>query len=845
MNENLNVSLVLKLIDRISGPFKPLLKTVDTMKKRLGGVGDAAGIAGRGVARMSGGVRTATGIFAGYTAATTLAASQLVQPAAKFESFMATLTALEGSGEKAREALDWVRVFATNTPLQIDGVLDSYRQLKTFGIDPMSGSLQSIVDMNSKLGGGQERLSGIILAVGQAWTKQKLQGEEALQLIERGVPVWDILSKALGKSTVQVQEMASAGELGRREIQLLMDAMGDSAKGAAALQMTTWNGMISNLTDLWSNFQLAIMQNGLFDWMKGRLSEILSVVNEMQADGRLEALAIEIGQNIQRSLEAVWELGKGVVSVMSDILPRIEMAKDFLGGWNELAMAVLAVPFASTFAAMAQGIALVGFALVKVSAILIANPIGPAVAALAGSVYLIYQHWDGIAAWFTDKWDLVRAGFKVSLIDGLILLWRHFNPLNLVADAIIAIAEWLTGYKLDFAWTDIFPTLQWPDITPPINWIAVLGATTAIVGWFRERTDAVKTAFRTGLIDGLIALWTNFSPIALVIDGFVGLAEWLTGYRLDFAWTDIFPTLQWPDITPPINWIAVLGATTAIVGWFRERTDAVKTAFRTGLIDGLIALWTNFSPIALVIDGFVGLAEWLTGYRLDFAWADVIPAIDWGGVTGPTATLAALFEAKFQAVKDGFNSSLLGGLAALWREFNLVAMIADTFAALATWLTGYRFEFSWSDLLPTWSWSDVVPDLGDYFRSFSFFGGASGPGAASSVPSAAGGPRSGSVVSKHFIEGSRALGGPVMAGRMYQVNERGIELFQPDSNGRIISAADRAQGNAQAAPTSITVGDIHVYAAPGQNPVETAQAVRAEMMSIARQPDRALHDGGL
>ena len=55
----------------------------------------------------------------------------------------------------------------------------------------MDGSMQAIVDQASKLGGGMERLNGISLAVGQAWAKQKLQGEEILQLVEHGVPVWE------------------------------------------------------------------------------------------------------------------------------------------------------------------------------------------------------------------------------------------------------------------------------------------------------------------------------------------------------------------------------------------------------------------------------------------------------------------------------------------------------------------------------------------------------------------------------------------------------------------------------------------------------------------------------
>ncbi len=45
-----------------------------------------------------------------------------------------------------------------------------------------------------------ERLNGISLAVGKAWAKQKLQGEEIMMLLERGVPVWELLEKVTGKN---------------------------------------------------------------------------------------------------------------------------------------------------------------------------------------------------------------------------------------------------------------------------------------------------------------------------------------------------------------------------------------------------------------------------------------------------------------------------------------------------------------------------------------------------------------------------------------------------------------------------------------------------------------------
>jgi hypothetical protein len=75
---------------------------------------------------------------------------------------------------------------SVGAPQGIDDVMSAFTRLKSFGLDPMDGTVKAITDQTAKLGGGQETLEGIVLAVGQAWATQKLQGEEIMQLVERG-----------------------------------------------------------------------------------------------------------------------------------------------------------------------------------------------------------------------------------------------------------------------------------------------------------------------------------------------------------------------------------------------------------------------------------------------------------------------------------------------------------------------------------------------------------------------------------------------------------------------------------------------------------------------------------
>ncbi len=162
--------------------------------------------------RASGSLQRLSGRFAALVGATVglyglkRAISGLLNTGDQFERLRVQLNAVMGSVEQGEAAVQWIKQFTRETPYQLGQVAESFVRLKAFGLDPMDGSMQAIVDQASKLGGGMERLNGITLAVGQAWAKQKLQGEEILQLVERGVPVWSLLEKATGKKCTGITE---------------------------------------------------------------------------------------------------------------------------------------------------------------------------------------------------------------------------------------------------------------------------------------------------------------------------------------------------------------------------------------------------------------------------------------------------------------------------------------------------------------------------------------------------------------------------------------------------------------------------------------------------------------
>lgn len=292
------VELLIRILAE-GGQLKAVVTGGQRDLQNLGRAGTDAGQAiGGGLDGASASMRRlAAQLGAGYLSFQGLRAlfSQFTQVATDFERARVQLTSLFGDAEKGQAAFAWVKQFAVDTPFELADVLTAFQTLKNFGLDPMGGAMQAVADQASKFGGTQVQLQGISLALGQAWARQKLQGQDILQLINQGVPVWELLAQVTGKNTQELFKMSEAGELGRDVIAKFIAAMGEAAGGAAQAQMQTFGGMVSNVKDAWAQFLDQIAQSGALDQMKASLDGLLSTTGEMAQNGDLKAWADAIG----------------------------------------------------------------------------------------------------------------------------------------------------------------------------------------------------------------------------------------------------------------------------------------------------------------------------------------------------------------------------------------------------------------------------------------------------------------------------------------------------------------------------------------------------------------------
>lgn len=179
--------------------------------------------------------------------------------------------------------------------------------------------------------------------------------------------------------------------------------------------------------------------------------------------------------------------------------------------------------------------------------------------------------------------------------------------------------------------TDFMVSMR-PDVVERLG-SAISGATNTMMGWFTVAQDgttpagqALKSFMSTieslisygGKIVDFLGGWQN---AALALGGI--LAGPFIASLLSVG--TAFAQLGWVLASNPIVLAAglIAGAVytiydnwDGIVGYFTGKIDAVRAAFKTGFIDGVMAYMAEFNPFAILYDGFTGLVKYLTDFDL-------------------------------------------------------------------------------------------------------------------------------------------------------------------------------------------------------------------------------------
>ena len=175
---------------------------------------------------------------------------------AQMENQQIALEQLLGTKRKAAETMKWIMQTANETPFGMTDITNATQKLLGFGfsLDETKKKVLTIGDVAAGTGTGAEGIDQITRALGQMQAKQKITGEEMMQLTEAGIPAWKILAEQMGMSTKELMDMASSQGGGSALFNMggldkLFGGLDKQYGGVMAKQAKTLGGRWSTFTD--------------------------------------------------------------------------------------------------------------------------------------------------------------------------------------------------------------------------------------------------------------------------------------------------------------------------------------------------------------------------------------------------------------------------------------------------------------------------------------------------------------------------------------------------------------------------------------------------------------------
>ena len=160
--------------------------------------------------KSSGGIAGTLRTIAGAYAAIQLT-KFVVNSLAQFERIEKQLTTVTGSAETARRVFNQLDQVNKKSPFELTELTQAAAKLSAFGVEN-----DKLVETTERLGkiaaGTSQEIGGIALAYGQVLAKGRLQGEELLQFVERGVPLQEELQRMLGLTGEEFAEAMRKGQ---------------------------------------------------------------------------------------------------------------------------------------------------------------------------------------------------------------------------------------------------------------------------------------------------------------------------------------------------------------------------------------------------------------------------------------------------------------------------------------------------------------------------------------------------------------------------------------------------------------------------------------------------------
>ncbi|MDK8242110.1 tape measure protein [Corynebacterium coyleae] len=237
----------------------------------------------------------------------------------------AKLEALGNSGTAVESIMDNALASVKGTAFGLGEAATVSAQMVASGVKPgqeLEKVLGTVADTAAIAGSSMEDMG---LIFGSVAARGKLQGDDLMQMLGRGIPVLQILAEQLGVTSAEVSDMVSNSEI---DFQTFADAMEGYVGGGAKRMGDTVSGAMKNLGASFSRVGESIG--------KGAFAEAPAVIGEIT--GQVDTLAGVVGPMAQ---EWSARLTPAISEAATSVIPMATAALGMLSDGLELSLPLL------------------------------------------------------------------------------------------------------------------------------------------------------------------------------------------------------------------------------------------------------------------------------------------------------------------------------------------------------------------------------------------------------------------------------------------------------------------------------------------------------------------------
>lgn len=252
-----------------------------------------------------------------------------------FDQYRMTLETLEGSHKAATERWQKLLQFAQDTPFRIGQVMESYKLMRAYGLEPTIEAMRALGDTAAVM--GSDALPRLALALGQIKGAGKVMMQDLLQLQNAGININAALKEAFGITRNDLEVLNEAIASGVIDVE-------DVYRAFIRYMQTQFGGQMENMMNTlkgqWEIFishveqgEDRLMKMGLGQYLTNALKMVNTEIDKLKKEGKLD----EWAKNVSSSIITIFEkTALGMASVYDTFSPILSEMGDTVGViWDE------------------------------------------------------------------------------------------------------------------------------------------------------------------------------------------------------------------------------------------------------------------------------------------------------------------------------------------------------------------------------------------------------------------------------------------------------------------------------------------------------------------------------